>query len=71
MFTVLRVISSKKVYYGLIGYSTSWDKTKNPEVLNSFFDAESVSILSKRDSFIPGIHLSPSPAICSKVEANV
>lgn len=67
----LRVSTSKEVCYGLTGYSASWGTTRNPEVLNSFLDDESAPVLNKRDSFIPGIHLSPSPAICGKVEANV
>lgn len=61
----------KESLLGADGYSTGWDRSRNPEVLNSFLDDESASVLNKRDSFIPGVHLSPSPAICGKVEANV
>lgn len=66
-----RVSTPKQACYGLTGYSTSRGTTTSPEGLNSFCDEESASALNKRDPFISGIHLSPSPAICGKVEANV
>lgn len=68
---VLRVCTPKHACYGLTGYSTSGGTTMSPEGLNSFCGEESASVLNKRDPFISGVHLSPSPAICGKVEANV